>query len=871
MELKNYQKTVLNDLAAYLSEYGASGNAGTAFARFWESRPFNPGHRYIDQMKGAPNVCIKVPTGGGKTFIACNALRVIRDSMATALGRPVLWFVPSLSILDQTLHAFLDHSHPYRQKLNGLFSGKVAVLEKSEALAGAGFDPETVRRQLTIIVLSYDSFRSSTKEGRKVYQENSSLSAFPAHFGSGKPIENADDSSLARILNSMKPLIVVDESHNAKSTLSIEMLQNLDPSFILELTATPREQSNIISYVDPERLKTEQMVKLPVIVYNTRDVNEVVRTAIDLRRKLEHSAEVEHERGAGHIRPIALFQAEAKNAQTREEESATFGKIKEKLVGFGIPANQIAIKTAEINELKGIDLLSEQCPIRYIITINALKEGWDCPFAYILGSLANRSSAVDVEQVVGRILRQPYVSRSRQPFLNLSYVLTASDRFYETLQKVVEGLNRCGFSERDCRVKDEKATASSAEMPLGSQAPEQEDFIDVLDSTALPAGETAEGGSAPGGPAKSGIPVSAVIEEIEALAQEAIAPALPRAAGDAAEALSLAADAPDLKKMKLEFVNSAKRVILPSFYIKEDAGLFNDSEGIEKKLTREDLVKGFKLTNQDINLDFRPTELELYEVDIRVDARGFSRPEYTRLTEERSRGFAKLISHLSEADKKRELFAVLYGVMKRFDEIPEKDIRSYLRRVIESQEPARLDDMIQNPYQYAEILKYKVISLMTAHAIQSFQRRATENSLITKGSWKFPAVIQAPNSIKGLRRSLYEEEAEGNQFELEIANEIAGLDNVLFWHRNLERKGFCLNGYINHYPDFIAVTKRSNVLIVESKGDDRNNSDSAQKLKLGQAWEKKAGESFKYFMVFQSIHVEGAFAKNQLSAAAGRL
>jgi hypothetical protein len=44
----------------------------------------------------------------------------------------------------------------------------------------------------------------------------------------------------------------------------------------------------------------------------------------------------------------------------------------------------------------------------------------------------------------------------------------------------------------------------------------------------------------------------------------------------------------------------------------------------------------------------------------------------------------------------------------------------------------------------------------------------------------------------------------------------------------------------NHYPDFIGVTKRSNVLIVESKGDDRKNCDSAQKLKLGQAWEKKA-------------------------------
>ena len=79
----------------------------------------------------------------------------------------------------------------------------------------------------------------------------------------------------------------------------------------------------------------------------------------------------------------------------------------------GIPAEQIAIKTADINELKNADLLSPNCPIRFIITVNALKEGWDCPFAYILASLANRTSQVDVEQIVGRILRLPYTRSIR--------------------------------------------------------------------------------------------------------------------------------------------------------------------------------------------------------------------------------------------------------------------------------------------------------------------------------------------------------------------------------------------------------------------------------------------------------------------------
>jgi type III restriction enzyme len=398
MELKNFQRAVLEDLASFLSEYASSGSPEQAFASYWASKPFSPGLRYMETVHGAPNVCIKVPTGGGKTFIACNALKIIADRMPSFGGRPVVWFVPSLSILDQTLRGFRSPDHPYHQKLKALFAGRVVVLEKGEALSGASFDPETVRRQLTILVVSYDSFRSTTKEGRKVYQENSSLVGFPMQYGHGTPIERADESSLAQVLNSMRPVIIVDESHNAKSTLSVEMLRNLNPAFILELTATPRDGSNIISYVDPEKLKQEQMVKLPVIVYNTKDANEVVRTTIDLRRKLELSANAEATRGAAYVRPIALVQAEPKNSRT-EEENQTFARLKEKLIGFGIPGREIAIKTAEIDELRGIDLLSPECPIRFVLTVNALKEGWDCPFAYVLASLANRSSAVDVERI----------------------------------------------------------------------------------------------------------------------------------------------------------------------------------------------------------------------------------------------------------------------------------------------------------------------------------------------------------------------------------------------------------------------------------------------------------------------------------------
>ena len=463
MELKSYQRSVLEDLDAFLQELRISENPAVAFDSFWKSKPLSPARRYFDLIPSVADVCIKIPTGGGKTFVACNALRVIKDALPSASGRPVVWFVPSLSILDQTLLALRSSTHPYRQKLESLFAGRVEILDKVEALSGVGFDPDSVRRNLTVLVVSYDSFRSSSKEGRKVHQENSRLSGFSM---SGRAVgAEGVTMSLASVLADLRPIVIVDESHNARSVLSIEMVKELNPSFVLELTATPRNESNVITYVDAAQLKREQMVKLPVIVYNTIDVNEVIRTAIDLRLKLERAAVEQQRAGEPYIRPIALFQAEPKR-EDATDEAETFSRIRDKLLAFGIPADQIAIKTADINELKGIDLFSEACPIRYVLTVNALKEGWDCSFAYVLASLANKSSAVDVEQIVGRILRLPHTRLSHQRFLNLSYVLTASSRFLETLQYVVAGLNRSGFSDRDYRAIDADSTArSGAETP----------------------------------------------------------------------------------------------------------------------------------------------------------------------------------------------------------------------------------------------------------------------------------------------------------------------------------------------------------------------------------------------------------------------
>ena len=428
MELKNYQRKVIADLTRYLELLNETMHYKAAFRCFWEEKSAPALGLYRDVIPGVPNLCFKVPTGGGKTFIACNAIRPIFEALPVTKTRAVVWLVPSDAILRQTEKALKDPWHPYRQKIDVDFGSRVEVYTKQELLNGQNFNPTAVAEQLSIMVLSYDSFRTSKKEGRKAFQENSNLAAFAKVLGKpDSPIEDADETALFQIINQLNPLVIVDESHHARSNLSLEMLENFNPCFVLDLTATPQKKSNIISYVDAVQLKRENMVKLPVIVYNRENQKEVLVDAIDLRNRLEELAIAEQRETGRYLRPIVLFQAEPKG----KEEATTFEKIRDSLIDAGIPREEIAIRTADVNELKDTDLMSSACPVRYIITVNALKEGWDCPFAYILASLANKNSQVDVEQIVGRILRLPHTTQHRQKALNQSYVLTSSNDFIQ--------------------------------------------------------------------------------------------------------------------------------------------------------------------------------------------------------------------------------------------------------------------------------------------------------------------------------------------------------------------------------------------------------------------------------------------------------
>ncbi len=865
MELKPYQQQVINDLSLFLEYIQETKDVKDAFHSFWSLHPRTPLQPfpgtaiepYKNNVPRVPHICVKVPTAGGKTFIACNAIKTIFDAFAYDKPKAVVWLVPSITILDQTIKNLKDTNHPYRQKINSHFGNKVEVFDKAELLQGSGFNATSVKEQLNIFVLSFDSIRTANKEGRKVFEQNGSLQSFEALLGKDEEI------SLMKVMHYLNPMIVVDESHNAETDLSVDMLKEFNPCFILDLTATPRKNSNIISFIDALELKKENMVKLPVIVYNHQDKTEVINSALQLQKRLELQAIEEEKKGGKYIRPIVLFQAQPKNGKdflNEEEEKSNVQKLKEKLIELKIPAEQIKIKTANINEIKGIDLMSKDCEVRYIITINALKEGWDCPFAYILASLADKSSAVDVEQILGRVLRQPYVMKHNFPLLNLSYVLTASSKFLDTLDNIVKGLNKAGFSDKDYRVMsdelevmNEKAQSSekTLELAFGNSIVESENIADDIDVSRI-IGDIEDADDA------AIHNSSLIIHHLEKTAIEQNEAFESRISGTEMEA-SIPNEIQQLVKtysIKDIFREQAEQINLPQFYLKIPANdLFGKKEE-ELPLEKENLLEGFALSKADTNIAFDSITSELYKVDLDETKKEHT-PTFVRLDGEVKESVMTYILDPSRKDSRVKNFTKrLMDLIGNMFPIPDKEIEKYINRILEDFKDEQFSDLAANEYTYKDKIKFKIIALSEQFAEKKFKDFLDTDKVFIKPSFSLPKSISPGDTAKDITKSLYEKEGSMNGFEERVINEIGNMTNIAFWTRNIERKGFRINGFINHYPDFIIQTKSSKTILLETKGD---HLDAEQKIRLGRLWASKAGNNYRYFMVYERRTVDGAY------------
>ena len=865
MELNNYQKQVMRDLSAYLNCVNNGTNLYSAWREYWFAKDIGVGlggvPTYNNSIAGVPHICMKVPTGGGKTFMACASVRRIFDALPRNRMKVVVWLVPSDSILTQTIRNLSDVNHPYRQRLDQDFAGRVGVYTKDMLLNGQNFSPDTVREMLTVCIMSYSSLRinSRNRDVRKVYQENGNLFRFAEYFkDDGALLADTPDTALIQVLRHLEPVVIVDESHNAGSELSTEMLNNLNPSFVLDLTATPRRNSNIISYVDARELKKEHMVKLPLVVYNRVSRQTVIQDAILLRNSLERNAIAEEQQGGAYVRPIVLFQAQPRSGDNQD----TYDRVKRKLIDLGIPEEQIAIKTADRDELRGQDLLSRACKIRYIITVNALKEGWDCPFAYILASLANRTSSVDVEQIVGRILRQPYARQNASKLLNMSYVFTNSEDFHNTLEKIVVGLNQAGFSRRDYRVGEAETQSQPTPTPTpvqGSlseepqQATQDDDFGDVNVEAVR---EVLTSGASE-------------TTQISTMEREAT-----QHANDYEAALNDTSDfgftGGELGNMMTQnaiqtrYAQSVEDLRIPQFFLRTVPDLFGGDTAL---LQPENLSEGFNLAAQDANVNFELATGEIYHVD--VEEKGEAVPKYKRIpiASQESEYFRQQMAQLPTEEKKEQCTRLICDLINRNNRYAASDVSAYVRKIVGQMTEDEVSAMEISVHSYADRILEKIKGLEEKYREEQFKRWIDSGKIFCQNSYQMPRVITPADVTDSIPKSLYDaEKNDMNNGEHELLDAIVGLDNVKWWHRIIERNDFRINGFINHYPDFMVMTQSGKLVLIEYKGDDRDNSDSARKVKLGRIWQDKAGisagaDSYRYFMVFKNrdFGIDGAY------------
>ncbi len=453
LQLKEYQQRTLDALSTYFKACLQFNSASQAFYAVTEEKygrgiSYNP----VQELPGLPYVCLRLPTGGGKTLVAAYSVAITAAELLHCEHPLVLWLTPSNTIREQTLKALKDIDHPYRQALEAKI-GPITILDITEALY---VQPAVLSTSTTIIVSTMQAFRVEVTEGRKVYEPSGALMSHFGHitneaidgleiFDNGQPV-----TSLANVLRLHRPVVIVDEAHNARTSLSFETLTRFRPACILEFTATPdkeRNPSNILHTVSAAELKSEGMIKLPIRLETHLDWRSVIASAVSTRNQLEEIAQNERAQTGEYIRPIVLLQAQPRyqNRQSLTVETVEAYLLKDQR----IPENQVKRATGVDRDIDGVDLFDPTCPVRYIITVQALREGWDCPFAYILCTVAEMRGQTAVEQILGRVLRLPKAQAKRNPELNKAYAFAASSHFAEAANALADSLVQNGFERQE--------------------------------------------------------------------------------------------------------------------------------------------------------------------------------------------------------------------------------------------------------------------------------------------------------------------------------------------------------------------------------------------------------------------------------------
>ena len=874
LTLKTYQRSALEALDLFLRQAADMG-APAAWAHAMRRQDMAAAPYRSDELGDVPAVCLRIPTGGGKTLLASHAIVRIARRWALREHPTALWLVPGETIRSQTLTALQTQGHAYRAALQDAY-GDALVVSDLDALHTV--PPPDWRAKAVIVVATIQSFRVSNKAGRRVYAMSE---AWETHFqalnltpqdalqAGLSCVEAADlanpeqtfltradlgrvKTSLANWLAWQQPIVIVDEAHNTKTPLSLSMLSGIRPSCVLDLTATPvPAKTNVLYAVSARELEAEAMIKLPILLAEHTDGwQAAVDAALRRRAQLEAEAASEVE----YVRPIVLFQA-----QDRGGAVPVDALLQHLTAQCGIAREEIAVATGGQRELDGLDLFDPRCRIRHIVTVDALREGWDCSFAYVLCSLQHLRSNTAVEQLLGRVLRMPHARRRSSAALNRAYAHVVARSFWDAADALVDSLvEGMGF---------DRLSAATALLP----DPGADDLFGHAGSASAPHRPTFEL-AVPAGDAEQLAEALRTLPDVHVLAPEQSGGAVVlRIEGPVTDTLRSRVEAAVPATERVDIANAFDRHAAREQALRAPAERGDSFQPIPRLCIR---VQG------ELELIERETLTDLIEFDLlRADPRpqldGFSLVEQSNQVEiffegERVRTRrAQAASQLAldgvqaAADDERALVNALALEVRR-EGLTQLAAQAWAQRLVSHLLHERglpLGGCWRARFQLGRAAVQRIDSLFASARGNSFQAllwdRLPGVALATdpRRAFRFaPGRYPARDLYSGrhqFRKHYYRDIAKlkpvGEEFDCAKA-----LDNeaaVKHWVRNLEHLpefAFWLPTATDYfYPDFVAELNDGRLLVVEYKGEGyATNDDSREKRLIGQRWAQQTGQRF---------------------------
>lgn len=861
MKLKQYQTDTLSVLRRFFEEARVAGLKGAYEAITREPDQAKRLGRYggsytpLAELPAVPYVCLRLPTGGGKTILGAHSIGIARDAWVEKDYPMVLWLVPSNTIRLQTAEALKNARHPYRQALDEAFDGRVRVFDIADF---THIRPHDIRDHCCIVVGTIQTLRVSNTEGRKVYSHNENMephfTALPKSLPGLETLEGGGVKfSFANLMHVHRPLMIVDEAHNAVTGLTREMQARINPSAIIEFTATPRLNSNILHSVTAQELKLEEMIKLPIMLSEHDTWQNAVNGAIASRASLAEEAE----KDTDYIRPIVLFQAQPKN------QEVTVEVLKKHLMEVEqIPEHKIAVATGDQRELDGINLFDPKCPIEYVITVEALKEGWDCSFAYAFCSVSRIQSAVDVEQLLGRVLRMPYAKRRKAEDLNRAYAFLSEPSFGEAARSLADKLVAMGFEEDEALDNIEPAqTSLDADTGLfGPRDKPKPMFKHTVTATPEVVAELKKREGVSVRETDDGKVEIAVTGRVDGGLERAIVEALPeteRTGFSAAvtkyrvevkDQLSPAeqGEAFEVPRLVSEIQGEFEFADTDVFMEFHDWSLLDHSSKLgEGEFAIRETARSFEidLDGNRITYQFADEEEQLA---LDVDVEGWT-PEALVLWLDRQvrqpdihqsellRWLRDLVGHLITTR------GMHIAALMRCKFILARKVREKLAAIRQQER-----DGVYQRYLFAPEAKVEV-SFDEAFAFKDGmywdQRRY-------RGRWKPRKHFLGPDHVPAF-------DGAENGEEFQCAQAIDSLPGLKFWIRNVARhpNSFWLpTATDKFYPDFVAQLEDGRLLVVEYKGAHiADGPDTAEKRTIGQLWERKTGGKGVFVVVEKTV------------------